>query len=142
MKEIHKDLFKMECPLAHCISSDFAMGAGIALNFRRMGVEKQLKKNFKKNNWNGTGYCLRAMADNGHVVYNLVTKQYYYMKPNYNTLTSALVDMKRQLIENGETEIAMPMIGCGLDKLRWNKVKNIIETIFNDTDINVTICYK
>ena len=46
------------------------------------------------------------------------------------------------IIENGETEIAMSMIGCGLDKLRWNKVKNNIETIFNDTDINVTICYK
>lgn len=142
MKEICKDLFEMTCPLAQCISSDFALGAGIALEFRGMGVKKQLIKNFKKNNWNGNGYCLCTKADNNQTVYNLVTKQYYYMKPNYSTITSALIDMKNQLIANGEIEIAMPMIGCGLDRLQWDKVKNIIENIFNDTNIDITICYK
>ena len=44
MKEIRKDLFEMTCPLAHCISSDFALGAGIAVMFRRMGVKRTLTR--------------------------------------------------------------------------------------------------
>lgn len=64
------------------------------------------------------------------------------MKPTYKTLKSALLDLKRQLIKNSEPEIAMPMIGCGLDKLQWAKVKAIIEEVFDNTNIDVTICYK
>ena len=64
------------------------------------------------------------------------------MKPTYKTLKSALLDLKQQLIENGETEIAMPMIGCGLDKLQWDKVEAMIEEVFDNTSIDVTICYK
>ena len=141
MKEICENLFEMACPLAHCISADFAMGAGIAFTFRAMGIKKELIKNYKKDKWAGEGYCLRTIGDNGQVVYNLITKQYYYMKPTYKTLKSALLDLKRQLIKNSEPEIAMPMIGCGLDKLQWVKVKAMIEEVFDNTDINVTICY-
>ena len=36
----------------------------------------------------------------------------------------------------------MPAIGCGLDKLQWNKVEAMIEEIFDNTSIDVTICYK
>ena len=141
MKEIRKDLFEMTCPLAHCISSDFALGAGIAVMFRRMGVKRTLIENYKRNNWREKGYCLRTTANNGQVVYNLVTKQNYWMKPTYNTLTSALADLKNQMLEHGETELAMPMIGCGLDRLEWNKVREIIQEIFQYTNINITICY-
>lgn len=37
--------------------------------------------------------------------------------------------------------IAMPKIGCGLDKLEWSKVKAIIEEVFAGTDIEILICY-
>ena len=34
----------------------------------------------------------------------------------------------------------MPIIGCGLDKLQWDKVSKIIKEIFEDTDIEILVC--
>ena len=33
----------------------------------------------------------------------------------------------------------MPKIGCGSDGLQWSKVQNIIDQVFQDRDINVTV---
>lgn len=35
----------------------------------------------------------------------------------------------------------MPKIGCGLDRLQWGKVREIIKEIFGDLDIEVRVCY-
>ena len=50
--------------------------------------------------------------------------------------------MKKQCLELGITKIAMPLIGCGLDKLKWEKVRKIIIDTFNDTDIEILVCIK
>ena len=36
--------------------------------------------------------------------------------------------------------IAIPKLGCGLDKLEWDKVKKLIENIFSDIDIKIIVC--
>ena len=35
----------------------------------------------------------------------------------------------------------MPKIGCGLDKLQWGKVREIIKEEFKDVDIQIEIRY-
>ena len=45
-------------------------------------------------------------------------------------------------MKNGINKIAMPMIGCGLDKLNWDKVSQIIKETFKDTDIEILVCKK
>lgn len=37
-------------------------------------------------------------------------------------------------------EIAMPTIGAGLDRLRWDLVSDAIQNIFADTDAEILIC--
>ena len=113
------------------------MGAGIAKEFTNRGVKTRLLLNYV-NHWNGRGYSLFTKIDNFKGVYNLITKEKYYMKPTYNTLREALEDMKRQL--PNDCNLAMPCIGSGLDKLEWTKVKEIIEDTFRDTDVTITIC--
>lgn len=34
----------------------------------------------------------------------------------------------------------MPMIGCGLDRLEWGSVRNIIINVFEKTDADIVIC--
>ena len=138
-KEEVRDLFSVSgYHLTHCISDDYALGAGIAVQFnRRFDMRRKL-------------FSIRpqspCFADtNGHCilidgVFNLVTKNKCLQKPTYATLTNALVDMKRQCIENDVKQIAMPLIGCGLDRLEWNDVSTIIRDVFDDTDIEVLIC--
>ena len=41
---------------------------------------------------------------------------------------------------SGYKKIAMPHIGCGLDRLEWPKVRNIIQEVFHDDGIEILIC--
>lgn len=139
--EKHNDLFKVPQGyyLAHCISGDYALGAGIAKKF--VEVYNMRYKLFKKypipmgEKYANVGKAL--LIDN---VFNLVTKPRCFHKPTYDTLYETLEDMKRQCEELDIDKIAMPLIGCGLDKLEWDKVSEIIEEVFDDMDIEIMVC--
>ena len=34
----------------------------------------------------------------------------------------------------------MPLIGCGLDRLQWEKVSEIVQEVFKDIDIEIVVC--
>ncbi len=85
---------------------------------------------------------MRFEANVGHIyatdrcphILGLVTKEHYYDKPSLNDMRAAIWNLRAMLETNawldGEnplmTEIMMPHIGCGLDKLKWEDVKEII----------------
>lgn len=50
--------------------------------------------------------------------------------------------MRDLCIKNNIHQLAMPLIGCGLDKLEWSKVKELIQHIFDRVDIEITIYIK
>lgn len=130
--------YENDYALAHCISADFALGAGIAKFFQtRYSTRDELRQRFP-HNWNGKGYCL--LTNNDHV-FNLVTKNRYFEKPTLITIESALMHMKEIAEEKNIYKIAMPRIGCGLDKLDWMEVKQIIINIFMATDFDIRIVY-
>lgn len=138
LTEKQMDLF--EAPrgysLAHCISADFALGAGIAVEFdNRYNMRERLRDNHDITYFD-TGFCIQIDE-----VYNLITKAKAYQKPTYENLQEALEDLRNELEDNGVTKLAMPKIGCGLDRLEWNRVKEIIEEVFEDMDIEILICY-
>lgn len=135
-KEIQADLFQMKesYELAHCISADAKMGAGIAVHFRqRFGLDALQEQ--ARSQPLEIGACYRV----GRTL-NLVTKDKYWHKPTYGTLTSSLASMKLVCEAEGLTRLAMPQIGCGLDRLKWDKVKQIIQEVFEETDIEIVIC--
>ncbi|CAG04024.1 unnamed protein product [Tetraodon nigroviridis] len=130
------DLFS--CPedesLPHCISEDCRMGAGIAVTFKKRfnGVE-ELKQQNKV-----TGQCAVLKRDKRYVYY-LITKKKFSDKPTYDSLRQSLEDMKSHCILNGVTRVSMPRIGCGLDRLQWDRVSVILEQVFKHTHISITI---
>ena len=42
--------------------------------------------------------------------------------------------------ENLITKVAIPRLGCGHEGMDWEKVKEIIEEVFEDTDVEILIC--
>ena len=74
-------------------------------------------------------------------MFNLITKSKYYSKPTYDDLRASLECMKGLVIENEVKKLAMPKIGCGLDRLQWGKVREMIKEIFGDLDIEIRVCY-
>lgn len=164
-----RDLFSVdkEYALVHCISADFAMGAGIAKEFNRRGVKDFIMKNYTsmQKPLQVIGLSVKTYATDWLCEYNLVTKHKYWQKPSYKNLEAALIYMRESikqdnivyeemLMEYGETvdtkamrlnpvrKLAMPRIGCGLDKLEWSKVRKIIENVFAETDLEILVCYQ
>lgn len=121
--------------LAHCISADFALGAGIAKVFDSVyNMKFKLFRNYPNYEYH-RGDAL--LVDN---VFNLVTKKQCWHKPTYESLKEALEMMKAVMELDDVTKLAMPKIGCGLDKLSWDQVYNIICEVFEDTDVEIVIC--
>lgn len=138
LTEVHQDLFTVpkDYALVHCISADYALGAGIAKEFAKRGVKEVLKDSYKT----PVGKTAPTHATDWVMEFNLVTKEKYYYKPTYDTLHSALVHMKLYCNLWKIKKLAMPRIGCGLDRLQWDKVKQIIEEVFFDTDVEILVC--
>ena len=44
------------------------------------------------------------------------------------------------MVQKNKKTLAMPKIGCGLDRCSWEDVEQIIKDVFNDTDIKVIVC--
>lgn len=136
---IKKNLFEIgdDYYLAHCISADFALGAGIAKIFNsKYDMRFKLFNNYPNYAYRGGDALLVGN------VFNLVTKAKCFQKPTYESLTEALEMMKDKMMALKITKLAMPTIGCGLDRLQWSRVKDIIENVFVDTDINIIVCVK
>lgn len=131
--------------LAHCISGDYTLGAGIAKQFDvNYNMKFKLKKQFEipidqmRNTYIYDKYVGNALlVDN---VFNLVTKARCYHSPTYEDLESALIDMKEKMEMLDVTKLAIPQLSCGLDRLEWSKVKELIEDVFEDTDVEILVC--
>ena len=146
--EVKGDLFaesytKGEDVYAHCISSDFALGSGIAKIFREkfpIFVERkqEMIRKFPKAKLSG----LFSVASNGYIIVNLVTKKNYWDKPTYETMESSLRSLRQYLMQRTHIKrVLMPRIGCGLDRLEWSRVRAMIETILENVDVEVKVFY-
>lgn len=132
-----KDLFTVPQGyyIAHCISADFALGAGIAKTFDSIyNMRYKLFKFYDNFEYRGGDALL---VDN---VFNLVTKPKCYHKPTYQSLRESLETMRDIMGDIGVTKLAMPRIGSGLDKLNQDMVYGIICEVFEDTDVEILIC--
>lgn len=138
-KLIQDDVFNhKDCYYAHCISRDYALGAGIAVEFdKRYDMRNRLLKLAEEKPETLDEKCIEVEN-----VFNLITKEKYWEKPSYNSLEESLLEMKEKLSKNKNIKkLVMPKIGCGLDRLSWDKVEPMVQEIFKDLDIEIVVCY-
>ena len=144
-REEKRDLFEVsnDYYLAHCISADYALGAGIAVEFvKRFDMKARLREK-KPNVWKQMkAQDIRGLCVVVGNVFNLVTKEKYWHKPTYESMEEALRSMRTACRYHGIKKIAMPVIGCGLDKLEWDKVSAIIKNVFQHDDVEILVCVR
>lgn len=127
--------------LVQCISLDCKMGKGIAVEFdkRFKGMKTTLQYAIKEYEMR-VPVCI-PYASKSRYVFNLVTKKVFYGKPTYRTITDCIKEMKFQCEKYEIKFLGLPKIGCGLDRLQWGKVREIIQEEFKDLDIEIEVRY-
>ena len=126
-----KYIFMPNVAIAHCVSADYALGAGFAREIEnRYSIRNKLKQI-------GSGvYPDSIYCDS---IINIVTKQNYWNKPTYETFTLALIKTLSVCKEHNVKLLIMPRIGCGLDKLDWDKCREIIKNELVDNGIDCIV---
>ncbi len=121
---------------AHGCNCQGAMGTGIAKSFRQKypDMYKEYRRRCKTQPREfDLGDSFLWKADDQPWVFNLGTQEHYWhCRASYEAIERALKSMKRQANEQDIHSIAMPLIGAGYEGLPWNRVRSIIERVFND----------
>jgi len=126
--------------LAHCIAADLKMSAGIAVEFqRRFHLRGKIKK-WQEFLADYEHYGERTCIQTGRV-FNLITKAKSSGKPTYLSIARAIYEMKCMVDILCVRYLAMPKIGCGLDRLSWPKVRSIIQEEFKALPTEILVCH-
>lgn len=154
-REECRDLFEVNSEgqqaycLAHCISSDFGMFGGIVVEFnRRWDMKNRLLQKYGDQQRNFSNHGAAVFPEEVHhngvdtTVYNLVTKPTVCHRPTYKDLHKSLELMREHMVASGYTRLAIPKIGCGIDGLDWEIVKEDIKTVFEGTNIEILVCVR
>ena len=134
------DLFKspQHSSLAHCISADAKMSKGIALQFMRHFPE--LSSLRKEKHSVGVSVVVNIK---GRLVYNLITKQRFYMKPSLSSIKGCLQSMLNHATKHGIKDISVPKLASGCDKMNFNSdVLPLLESVFGDNPVNIHVYCK
>jgi len=124
-----------EAALVHCVSRDLRMGRGIATTFRDMFGPSGIRQ--LEAQQAAVGGVAVLSVGGGRLCFNLVSKERYWHKPTYDSLRLSLRELRRQCESHGVTRVAMPRIGCGLDRLHWDRVLPMIEELLVGVAVDV-----
>ena len=153
--EFEADLFTApgNAVLAHCISQDLKMGAGIAAAIVARyghGLRDEIVKNSESRRVDGTDKIRRQVwvgdavrtPQKDYVLYNLITKKQYFDKPTHDSLNLTLICLRESMLANDETLLAIPRIAAGIDKLSWAKVQRQLYDVFYGMSIDVQMYHR
>lgn len=154
--ETKGDIFDLDQKyfIAHTVSSDLALGMGFAPKVRthfqqEYGYDMQEELNKFRDKMNPTIFDyenidlipLDACIIPAGRYLQVVSKRYYFDKPTYEMLHRVLWKLSRYCIDNDIKYLAMPLIGCGLDRLDWNRVSYMIQQLFSDINIEIVVVH-
>lgn len=123
--------------IAHCISADLKMNAGIAKLICKIYGDTTPELSAQTRNVGDT----IPTNNNQRTIFHLITKQLHYHKPKYEDLKASIHNLKSKAQQLNILKIAMPTIASGLDKLNWSIVKQLIYSEFQNTNIHLHIYF-
>ena len=130
-QEVVGNVFDSMHSIAHCVSADFEMSAGIARPCKRKVPTKY------PSDLDLSYFPLwpQWLPDTRRNLYHLFTKQKNSNKPTYSTLRASLERMRTHAENNSNSKNSMPCIGTGLDQLDWDKVNLLIQETFRTSPV-------
>ena len=125
--------------IVHAISADYSTTGAIGttktiidlFNIHNSLVE-ELRYLKMIEEYDGDEKVVGSLVSHPINVISLVVKDTRYDTVKYETIIKVLTNLKKYVCRNHITHIAMPRICCGMDKLDWKQVKQILIDVFGD----------
>ena len=133
------DILTATTCIEECVSSDFAMGKGLASTIACCYPDLQELRKLPKNNFPPGSLVTYFDQQHQRFIYNLVTKRQFFQKPTYETLELSLQALKQHLKRHNIQKLEIPKLGCGYDQLHWPKVFSILFNVFSGSNLIITI---
>jgi len=76
------------------------------------------------------------------MIFYLITKEYYWQKPSYEVFYKSLQNLKEMCMVHKITTLACSRLGCDLDGLKWQVVRNMLGYVFHDSLIYIHVYSK
>uniref|UniRef100_A0A3P9QGA2 Macro domain-containing protein n=1 Tax=Poecilia reticulata TaxID=8081 RepID=A0A3P9QGA2_POERE len=127
--------------LANCGLFLFFFSLQVSESFKMCRIKYVIGDLFSAPNQESLAHCVKKLLGQCAV---LTHDQHYEkkkasQKPTYVDFRQSLEDMKSHCLEYNVKRISLPRIGCGLDQLEWSKVSQILQEVFKQTDITLTV---
>lgn len=137
-QEIKGDLFSVNHGIImNCISADVHMGKAIAAEFARLFPKDKKELLAKPKLQVGTAHlCESGPAP---IRCYLVTKEEYHQKPTLDSVVASLRRLQVYCLHMKVFQVYGLKIGAGLDKLKWEEVRNAICEHLAINDISCTV---
>jgi O-acetyl-ADP-ribose deacetylase (regulator of RNase III) len=124
---------------AHGCNCAGAMGAGIAIEFKRRWprmfdeyVARCADKRFALGD-------VFVWSEGEHTIYNLGTQAHWRKKAQIPALVKSLTKMRDLASHAGIERVGLPRIGAGLGGLDWTRVKKVIVEIGAGTPVEMIV---
>ncbi|AAK81967.1 032R [Invertebrate iridescent virus 6] len=82
-----------------------------------------------------------AVLQKERLIFYIVTKEKSYLKPTLANFSNAIDSLYNECLLRKCCKLAIPKIGCCLDRLYWKTVKNIIIDKLCKKGIEVVVYY-
>lgn len=120
--------------IAQCVSADFSMSRGIALQMRRkFGHVNKLRQEQKS----VTEVAVIQLEQ--RTIFYLITKEHHWQKSTYKSIYICLQKLKELCMELKITNLACPRIGSESDGLQWEIIRNMLRNTFRNSNIKVCV---
>ena len=117
--------------LAHCVSADLAMSAGIAVQFVKRWPD--IRSGYSRSE---PGSLHVFSSTRGHI-FNLITKERFDDKPSLEDFRKSIVALKSKMQALNIKTLAVPELGSGRDRLNLSKVIQVLQSILVEAGIGV-----
>lgn len=129
--------------MAFCCSGDVKLQAGISQKIdEKYHIEEMMEERmyrYGRQYEAGKAYLFRIDADK--VLIPLVNRDKKWQGTTYDEMLACIMALKGLLLEHKIRILIIPKISCGLDMMNWDIIRPIIKEQFEDTDIDITVCY-
>jgi O-acetyl-ADP-ribose deacetylase (regulator of RNase III) len=125
--------------LVNTVNCVGVMGKGLALEFKkRYPNNYESYKLYCKNKLLKPGELFIVGEDNNLWIVNFATKDHWKDPSQYEWIVKGLYSLKK-ILEDSNSSIAIPPLGCGLGGLEWKRVKLLIEAYLKDLPNRIVV---